>query len=172
MIEDLMLAAFFGGWIGWAIAARRQGWSLIIQIGGGLLVGAAFMLIPGAFRSTPDSVPASLEAAGLVGRPWNEAEARLAARITAQALSRMEAELKHADRTGDQALALALMEDLRTNLIEWNDQPENGAAAAYRACHLAAAHAAGCVVDIARGGYCTSAPRFEATLGDCRQLTE
>jgi hypothetical protein len=166
---SIVLAGFFGAWIGVAIAGKKRGWSVVEYLGGGFLAATVVLCIFGgvAMLFQRDQLPSSIAAAGLAGKAWAQDDAKLAAKITVNNLRDMDFVLGDADKRGDAAAAVKLL-DLATELLRaWGDQKSNPSAAPYRNCLLAVAHLTDGVIAVSQGGRYLTRDRYKAALDAC-----
>ncbi|WP_234086778.1 hypothetical protein [Azonexus sp. R2A61] len=165
----MVLAGFIGAWVGFAIAGKRRGWSITEYVGGGFLIAVVVLAILGAAAMflTRAPLPPSIAAAGLTGETWSDNDVKLAARITANNLHDIESQLLDADKRGDAAAAVKLLDPLIEIMRAWGDQQYNPAAAPYRNCVLAAGHLSDGVSAVGTGGRYFVQDRFQAALKAC-----
>lgn len=165
----MVLAGFIGAWIGFAIAGKKCGWSITEYVGGGFLIAAVVFAILGGAASLlmRDPLPASIAAAGLTGKAWSDNDVKLAARITANNLQDVESLLLDADKRGDAAAAVKLLDPVIEIMRAWGDQKYNQATAPYHNCVLAAGHLSDGVTAVSTGGRYFVQDRFQAALKAC-----
>lgn len=165
----IVIACFIVIWIGVAIAFKKRGCSAVEYLGGGFLLACfVFALLGGvALLLQRDQVPASISTAGLLGKAWSPDDVKLAARITASNLRNMDSVLVDADRRGDAAAAITLLDPTTEVLRAWGDQKENPFVNQYGNCILAAAHLTDGVLAVSQGGRYLTRDRYKAALDAC-----
>ena len=116
----------------------------------------------------PESIPDTFKQAGLSDKQWNDDNARLAAKITAKALVRLDAVVVDANKRGDIQMATQTLDEFIAIMSGWNDQQQSAAAGKYRNCVLATSHVMDGAISVMRGGHYLNRDRFNSALDVCK----
>jgi len=162
------LIVFFGVWVVFLIGAQSMKWkhSGAIGLGGGFLL--AIVAVLAVNKLTPEEIPMTFKQAGIEKKQWSKGDALLAAKITVNALQRLDGVIADADKRGDSASVTPTLDELLIIIRGWNDQQDNAAAGKHRNCVLATIHAMDGTTSVMRGGRYITRDRFNAALDECK----
>ncbi len=116
----------------------------------------------------PGQIPDTFKQAGISNKKWDSDNARLAARITAKSLQRLDEVVADADKRGDSAAATQTLDEFIALMRGWNDQQDNVAVGKHHDCVLATIHAMDGGLSVVRGGGYLTRGRFNASLDACK----
>lgn len=162
------LIVFFGVWAVFLIGAQFMKWkhSDVIGLGGGFFI--AIFAVFAMNKLTPEEIPNTFEQAGISNKQWNSNNAQMAAKITVNVLQRIDRLVVDADKRGDSAAAIPMLDELLPIIQDWNDQQDNFIVGKYHNCVLATVHVMDGVTSVMNGRRYSTRDRFESALEVCK----